>query len=189
MVACPSRWGRGLADTRCPAKNGIKGRRHFGLSKRVRKHERIFPLSCAGEQMKLGTPLQRHRLLIAGVFTVLVLILTHIPQNYVTEKMALTNADKIVHTIAYGLMAVLLAGVFKMPLTLRKLFVLLVILCALGYVDEYTQQWVGRPFSIRDWLADIAGISLALAAYFVARRLKSKSSLASGHTQLSDSLH
>ncbi len=133
--------------------------------------------------------MQRRRLLTAVVFTVLVLILTHIPQNYVTEKMALLNADKIVHTVAYGLIAVLLAGVFKMPLTLRKLFVLLVILCTLGYVDEYTQQWVGRTFSIHDWLADIAGISLALAAYFVTHRLKWRPFLASSYTQPGDSMH
>ena len=143
-------------DTLCPAKNGIKGRRHFGLSKRARKHEGVFSLSCADEQMKSGTPLQRHRLLIAVLFTVLVLILTHIPQNYVTEKIELISADKILHTVAYGLMAVLLAGVFRRPLNFCRLFVLLVILCALGYVDEYTQQWVGRTFSVYDWLADIA---------------------------------
>ena len=112
--------------------------------------------------MKLSDHLRYDRFFIAVAFIAVILVLTHLPQNDTMEDITITGADKVMHVIAYGMIAVLLAGSTKIPLTLKRKVVLLLVISVIGCADEYTQQWAGRTCSVDDWLADVVGIGAGL---------------------------
>ena len=78
--------------------------------------------------MKLSDHLRYDRFFIAVAFIAVILVLTHLPQNDTMEDITITGADKVMHVIAYGMIAVLLAGSTKIPLTLKRKVVLLLVI-------------------------------------------------------------
>ena len=71
--------------------------------------------------------------------------------------------DKVAHFLYYGTMALLLAhGAGR-----RWLWIPLVLVPVMGAADEWHQMSVpGREASFFDWLADVAGASVAVYAYY-----------------------
>jgi len=69
--------------------------------------------------------------------------------------------DKIVHTVAFGLLTIL--GIFAFSQVLKLWLVL--IFTIYGVIIEYIQRAVGRDFDYFDMLADFVGC--ALGAVFV----------------------
>lgn len=119
--------------------------------------------------------------LLWGTTTVYVLVLvfaTHYPkpERFLT---AAATSDKLLHFLAYGLLAVLAgaAAAAAGGWTLRRAAMLAAGLMAFAAVDEVTQPLfpprTAEPF---DWVADCIGIAIGLAgiALFVAvvRRLR-----------------
>jgi VanZ family protein len=96
---------------------------------------------------------------------------THYP--HVTIPGEIPDSDKIVHFVAYFVLAILVwqwleAG--AKPLSAATVWITAVALMGIGAVDEYTQQFVGRTTDVVDWVADAAGISCALIAQEARRR-------------------
>lgn len=79
----------------------------------------------------------------------------------------LAGIDKIQHIGAYIILGLLLyRAIAVMPLMRMRPYVQSLALGALyGALDEYHQRFVpGREMSGADWLADIAGLAIALLA-------------------------
>lgn len=75
--------------------------------------------------------------------------------------------DKFQHYLAYMVMGLLLIrAAYGMPLAL-------IIGAAYAASDEYHQSFVpGRNMDVRDWLADVAGLLVALAVVYLYRRYR-----------------
>ncbi len=112
--------------------------------------------------------LSRRRLAVAILCTLCVLVLTHLPLDPTPKAWqdGPFHLDKIEHVLAYGLMATLYLRALH-HYRRRTLFFVVATLVILALVDELTQPLVGRTASVWDFLADLAGASLALAAAFV----------------------
>jgi len=103
---------------------------------------------------------------------------THLPKVPVPlEKVS----DKTLHFLAYfGLMLLLtLDSVSRQRLTFLRLCGLLMLCAVYGIVDEILQIPAGRSADVRDWLADMRGVtlaaSIAAAGLFLSRRGESYS--------------
>ena len=97
---------------------------------------------------------------------------THFPRPRLTG--ALPQEDKLVHFVAFGLLAFLFwrcAESFNRQLSSRFVWIAFVGLGVYGAVDEYLQQFVNRNTSLTDWLANLAGLAAVLTALEVRRRL------------------
>ncbi len=79
---------------------------------------------------------------------------THIPMPPGTDPFQL--ADKVVHFLMYGLLALIFG------LRFRPSFVAALILASYAVADELTQPFFGRSAEWLDWLADCAGIAVGL---------------------------
>jgi VanZ family protein len=90
------------------------------------------------------------------------------------------GADKIVHILIYGLLAVLCylsaAHQSKYPALFKNAILFTIIFCSLyGISDELHQSFVpNRDCEFWDWAADFAGIILAsvLIKYYLSRNMK-----------------
>lgn len=126
----------------------------------------------------------------AGLYWLLLLVIMHMPLERETERLPRTpkHADKVVHVTAYGIFAVLLCWAAderrrlgaasaqrsssSMPLTISV--GVLLVLAVYGAVDEWTQPWTGRDGNISDYVGDVIGAALGVAAYtLLAGRRKS----------------
>ena len=91
---------------------------------------------------------------------------THIPLRGVDLPGA--DSDKFIHAAAYAGLA-LLVCCFSMPTPpgrWRKMLAILLALAAYGGLDELLQYLVaGRSPAVADWVADVLGVCLGLAAY------------------------
>ena len=104
-------------------------------------------------------------LTIATLFTAVVVLFTHIPQEIMPERLQISGLDKIEHFVAYGAITILFVLSLRDRFSLLSAAVLFFAISALGVVDELTQPFVNRTASPFDWLADIAGISVVLLAF------------------------
>ena len=104
-------------------------------------------------------------LTIATVFTAIVVLFTHIPQEIMPERLQVRGLDKIEHFAAYGAITILFVLSLRDRFSLLSAAVLFFAISALGAVDELTQPLVNRTASPFDWLSDIAGISIVLLAF------------------------
>ena len=78
----------------------------------------------------------------------------------VGDTALLSPLDKVVHFVYFATMAVLMA----LALGRRWLWVVLLVVPAVGAVDEWHQLTIiGRDASVWDWLADVAGVSVGVA--------------------------
>jgi VanZ family protein len=97
---------------------------------------------------------------------------THYPKP---PRLAGAHTDKVLHSCAFGGLAVLLCAVRRMRcrLPLRFYVGLLLLLAAYGCADELSQTLVGRDCTVGDWLADMAGAALACVSFAIATRSRS----------------
>ena len=104
-------------------------------------------------------------LTIAILFTAIVVLFTHIPQEIMPERLQVSGLDKIEHIVAYGAITILFVLSFRDRFSLLSAAILFFAISALGAVDELTQPLVNRVASSVDWLADLVGISVVLLAF------------------------
>ena len=104
-------------------------------------------------------------LTIATLFTAIVVLFTHIPQEIMPERLQVRGLDKIEHIAAYGAITILFVLSLRTRLSLLTAAAFFFAISALGAVDELTQPLVNRTASPLDWLADIVGISVVLLAF------------------------
>jgi VanZ family protein len=115
------------------------------------------------------------RLLLAGYWLTL-LVATHLPVR--VAGLPRNQADKLVHFVAYAILAWLLSTAWQASvgrLNARHLKFVWLAVVLYGAVDEITQPLVGRTASVIDWLSDAAGAALGLVIFQLIRRtLESK---------------
>jgi len=113
-------------------------------------------------------------LTIAILFTAIVVLVTHIPQEIMPERLQVRGLDKIEHFVAYGAITIFFVLSLRDHFSLLSAAVLFFATSALGAVDELTQPLVNRVASPVDWLADIAGIIIVLLAFVCFNHSKRK---------------
>ena len=97
-------------------------------------------------------------LIVAVSFTVIVVLLTHIPEEAILSGLQISGIDKLAHIAAYGVITLLfILSLRRSPTMLSAVFLLFAVL-AVGTLDELTQPFVNRTASLTDWLADVTGI-------------------------------
>jgi len=120
------------------------------------------------------TSFRFHRRWLAASFLTLamLLVLTHIPHAAIPEFLNATLLDKVEHVLAYGAVAIFFTLSVPNRAPFPVLLVGLLTLAAIGVVDEVTQPLFGRSADVRDYVADLVGISLGFLIFLVKRRLR-----------------
>ena len=95
------------------------------------------------------------------------LVATHCPPN--ADAHQENPFDKILHFVAYGGLAFLLAWVVSLrsALTLQRAALVIGICCLAGALDEITQPWTGRNTDLHDWYADVVGAIAGVAVFML----------------------
>ena len=126
-------------------------------------------------------PLPRH---VRTAFTVcfwayglFLMIATHAPADDVqflvqAADYGLLDPDKLLHMAAYGVLGLLGAIAYggHWRTTTNAAVVLFAVLAAWGVGDEMTQPLLGRLADTSDWICDLVGGAIGLAAGFAASR-------------------
>ena len=126
-------------------------------------------------------PLPRH---LRTVFTVcfwayglILLIATHAPARDVqfivrAADYGLLDPDKLLHMAAYGVLGLLAALAYggRWQTMTSAAIALFAMLAAWGIVDELTQPLFGRLADANDFVCDLIGGTIGLAAGFAASR-------------------
>ena len=105
------------------------------------------------------------------VYWLVLALATHYPSVRVPGEVP--KSDKIVHFVAFGLLAALFWQWMRArsrPLTASSVWIAALVLVSYATLDEYTQQFVGRDTDIWDWAANISGITCALVLGEIRRR-------------------
>ncbi|MBL9080450.1 MAG: VanZ family protein [Planctomycetales bacterium] len=121
--------------------------------------------------------------LVGGYWALLVFVM-HVPLEREAEQLAKVpkNSDKAVHFAAFGLFALLLCwavqarrslGADKTPSRPRIAMGVLLFTVAYGAIDEALQPLTGRDGNVPDFIADVIGAVLGVAAYLIIARLRS----------------
>ncbi|HMC10026.1 MAG TPA: VanZ family protein [Pirellulaceae bacterium] len=119
---------------------------------------------------------------IAGLYWLAMFVGTHIPIR-TTPTGDPYSLDKLEHITAFGLLAALLCGIgAACRVTAWKLFVgVFGTIAVYGMLDETTQALVSqRNADVFDWLADVVGAAVGIAAFAIVRRLRVRSGSTSG---------
>jgi VanZ family protein len=109
--------------------------------------------------------------IILACYWLTLLVLTHLPGD--GPLTPATKHDKLAHMIAYALLAIAVAMVWKTsvgsfsPIQLGWTWLALIVAAGL---DEWTQTYVGREASIGDWVADAIGTTAGLALVVLLHR-------------------
>lgn len=98
-----------------------------------------------------------------------VLGLTHIPGEDMPRALQVHALDKVEHIVAYGLIAGCFLLSLRRPVRWVLLLAGLVVLAALGALDETTQPLVHRSCDLWDFACDLTGIAVACVVLTVAR--------------------
>lgn len=109
-------------------------------------------------------------LVLAVLYWVALAIATHIPQDAVPTS---RYSDKVLHFLAYGGLATMLAGLLLLRRPLRRwdYLALLGVIGVYGALDELLQIPVGRSCELLDWAADMTGASFALGLVWLILRI------------------
>jgi VanZ family protein len=102
--------------------------------------------------------------MVCAAYWVALFTLTHLPR---VPAIGQRVQDKLAHFLAYGVLAGVLYVVLwasKSPRKRTAYFVVTVTLLY-GAMDEITQPIVGRSCELDDWLADAAGVVLAVGVF------------------------
>lgn len=124
--------------------------------------------------LKLNNYFDIKWLVLTVAFTSIVLVLTHIPQEFMPSQLQKSGLDKLQHVVAYGTITFLFIFAIKSSPSLLSALLVFFAIIAIGIVDEVTQPIVGRQASIIDLAADAIGIAACLLLSPVAKRRFSK---------------
>ena len=106
------------------------------------------------------------RWLVAATASLLVLlVLTHIPQEMMPRPLQVRLIDKVEHIAAYGIVTFLFLLSFRRRPGVTTMLALLLVGAIVGVADEVTQPWFNRMASMHDWVADIIGIAVACGVF------------------------
>jgi len=103
---------------------------------------------------------------------VLVLILTHIPQEVMPRVLQRRMFDKVEHVGAYGLITILFLLSLPNPVRVVPAVAGLLLLAGVGVLDETTQPLVSRIASVGDYVSDLIGIGAACVIFLIKKRLE-----------------
>lgn len=118
------------------------------------------------------------RWLMAAVAALLVVLtLTHIPQEMMPKPLSVHLLDKAEHAVAYGVLAFLFLLSFRRPPGVKAMLVILLAGAMVGALDETTQPWVNRIASWFDFAADLIGIAIACVFFLVMRLCRREKAL------------
>jgi len=126
-------------------------------------------------------PLPRHLRTVFIVcfwaYGLILLIATHAPARDVqfivrAADYGLLDPDKLLHMAAYGVLGLLAALAYggRWQTMSSAAVTLFVLIAAWGAVDEMTQPLFGRLADASDWVYDLIGGGIGLAAGFAASR-------------------
>jgi len=110
--------------------------------------------------------------LAAVLTTVVVLVLTHIPNSALPHRFIFD--DKMMHYVAYSVIS-LLYGISFSPNGYKGLLGLLIVAVGVGIlaaIDEYSQQYFGRNTELQDYYADLYGVATGIGLSFVVWAIK-----------------
>jgi VanZ family protein len=112
--------------------------------------------------------LKRLALAALAVYWLALFAGTHTPRT--PHALELGGLDKWAHAGAYGGLAFLLAWntALRRGFSWRAAAAIVCLLAAFGAFDELTQTLVGRDCDLLDWMADMAGTLVGLAAFRLA---------------------
>lgn len=107
---------------------------------------------------------------ILPAYWVFLFCTTHFPRLQLDN--APPQSDKILHFVAFGILAFLFWRFFEAAGAIGPVFVwiALAVLAFYAGVDEYLQQFVGRSSDWEDFWADSCGIAVVLSALEIRRR-------------------
>ena len=117
-----------------------------------------------------------------------VLVVTHIPQEYMPRTPQGGYFDKIEHTLAYGGITLLFMLSLKWPARAGALVLVLLGLAFIGVLDEVTQPWVNRIASTGDYLADLVGIVVVAVVFLLGKRCRRQAGSQTSSTPVSGKL-
>jgi len=101
-------------------------------------------------------------LIIAVVFTAIVVLLTHIPQEVMPSQLQVMGLDKLAHALVYGAITFLFILSLRTSPTMLSAALLFFAILLVGAIDELTQPFFSRTASLADWLANVIGIFTVL---------------------------
>lgn len=111
----------------------------------------------------------------AMVVAYMMIIFTLSAQSKLPSPPSFLGWDKFQHYLAYMFMGLLIfRAAYRAPaLPIGPYWHALILGALYGGLDEFHQSFVpGRNMSILDWLADVAGLIMALAIVYIARRYR-----------------
>ena len=118
------------------------------------------------------------------VWTLIIALLTLLPGNYIPKVASFLDwlsADKLVHLFLFGTYTFLLLEGFKRQsrhafLSNQSLLISLIIGIVFAFFIEVMQKFVipGRNGNIYDFIADVLGIFLGYASWYIIRRYEKK---------------
>lgn len=114
----------------------------------------------------------RIRLVVWLAYWAFLFVIMHTPAVG-TGLPRLHHADKVGHFFFYGTLTIL--GAWRLSISNTRAGTIVLLTWALVYIsygafDEYLQQFVGRDMDFYDWLADLAGVTVATAVIALRRR-------------------
>ncbi|MBC8471789.1 MAG: VanZ family protein [Planctomycetes bacterium] len=101
-------------------------------------------------------------LVLAVTFAVFVLILTHVPQEFIPSQLHKSGLDKLQHVVAYGIITFLFILSLKNSPSMLSSLLIFFTLLAIGMADEITLPLVNRQASYADLAADAIGLVTVL---------------------------
>jgi VanZ family protein len=118
-------------------------------------------------QVERASPIPRRvRLVALMVYFVALFVATHLPPR--GGPPSENHLDKVLHFVAYAMLAWLLAWAIGPPTRMHWLKWSLALWLAVGVygaVEEFFQPMVGRTCDWNDWWADLAGAGVGLLLY------------------------
>ncbi len=96
------------------------------------------------------------------IYSIVLIFATHLPN--INTGIRTPGFDKVLHFIAYGCQGALAMSILCAAgrASLKNILVLIVVLACFGAFDEITQPAFGRKAEFLDWIADCAGVVLAV---------------------------
>jgi VanZ family protein len=108
-------------------------------------------------------------------YWVFLFCVTHFPKLELPGRVP--QSDKLLHVAAFGLLAFLywrFAEARHRPLSGRFVWIALAVLVLYAALDEWLQGFAGRSADLTDWLANVLGVVLVLAALEWRRRVAAR---------------
>ncbi len=111
------------------------------------------------------------KVLLLAIFWLSVFVATHLPR---VPRMVGKVSDKTLHCLAFAILSFLLSWVLASRVSgpVKHALSVLLIIAVYGAIDELLQIPVGRRCDFRDWIADMIGAIIGLAAFTAGGFLK-----------------